>query len=296
VKTLYEKGLRPCITRTLPETALNLPPKYLSEFHNTAGADSRARTRALHSVTLPSSSLAQFASNLRLQLRLNEVEWAKGLFFLHTVCGIKRDTKHRKTRKAARSAWFRALKRAKIPVEATNYGSWWIDVGLEFRSEQGQFLQWITDYHGCIVQEVLGISISTAKRITTLGHHGYSRDIACHLAEVSGCRLEVGIQHGGPSRAAHMELSTTLISGAHHPAVPALTIPQAMETRHQPPQSVIDLFNAFRGQRETQNWLQSNAARIELRVPLKHAEDVLIDIDEDIIRESLVSFSRQEWM
>jgi hypothetical protein len=298
VRQFYERGLKPSMAQLVEN--LDWPAEYISGPRNTPGTDgedSHAGPRDFRFATLPPVMLANFASNLRIHLQRNGVEWADKIFFVHTVCGMKSATTHLKKKDAARLAWIKALERAQIPLEATDQGSWWIDVGLEFRSDDpGCYLQWTTASHDLIVQKVLGVSMSTAMRITTLGHDGYSRDIVCHLSEVSGCRLETGIRHGGPFHAAYLELSTTSISGAQHPAVPALTVPQVMDVGRWPHQTAIDLLSAFSAQKNSQNWLQSNAARVELRVPLEHAEDVLIDIDEDTIRESLLSFSRQEWM
>jgi hypothetical protein len=275
LKTLYEEGLRPCIAETLPEAALDWPAEYNYGPHNTPGAggdDSHAGTSALRFVMVPSASLANFASNLRAHLQSNKVEWAKGLFFFYRVCGIKKATQHPKTKKAAGSALIKVLERAQIPLKATDQGSWWIDIGLEFRSDQGRFLQWTTASHECLVQEVLGVSMATATRMTTLGRDGYSRDIPCHLSENSGCRLEAKIrhQHNGPFFSVYLELTTTEMSKAPRPI---LTIPEAMDRHRQPPQSVIDLFNVFHRQRASQNLLDSNVARIELRVPLKYAKE-----------------------
>ena len=298
VRQFYERGLKPSMAQLVEN--LDWPAEYISGPRNTPGTDgedSHAGPRDFRFATLPPVMLANFASNLRIHLQRNGVEWADKFFFVHTVCGMKSATTHLKIKDAARLAWIKALERAQIPLEATDQGSWWIDVGLEFRSDDpGCYLQWTTASHDLIVQKVLGVSMSTAMRITTLGHDGYSRDIVCHLPEVSGCRLETGIRYGpygGRFNASYLELSTTEMSRVQHPA---LTIRQAMSPV-QPTQFALDMYNAFQRQAlATRDELESNAARIELRVPLKHAENVLIDVKNSTIREALLLFSRKEWM
>ena len=299
MRTLYEQGLRPCIAQTLPEAARDWPPSYPYELHNppsAAGANSYAGTRAFRSVTLPPTSLGDFVSNFRLQLQLNNVEWADGLFFLHRVCGMKSATRHQNTRKSARLAFSKAFEMARIPVKATNYGNWWIDVGLEFCSDRGESLQWITEHHHRIVKGVLKIPSRRARHITTLGHHRYRRDISCHLPEMSGCAIDLGMRHG-PFYATYLQLCTVtaeMSETEHLDMGRALSIRQAMYII-QPAQTVLDMVEVLHNQAETEGSSRTNA-RIEVRVSISCFDNILVDVDEATVRESLLSFPTLELM
>ena len=299
MRTLYEQGLRPCIAQTLPEAARDWPPSYPYELHNppsAAGANSYASTRAFRSVTLPPTSLGDFVSNLRLQLQLNNVEWADEFFFLHRFCGMKSATRHQKTYKSALMASSKAFEMACIPFEATRHGNWWIDVGLEFCSDRGESLQWITDHHHHIVQDVLGISTRTAMRITTLGHHRYRRDVSCHLPEMLGCAIDLEMQYG-PFYATYLQLCTVtaeMSETQHLDMGRALSIRQAMDM-FQPAEMVFDMIEALHKQGETEGSSRTSA-RIEVRVSIDYIDDVLFDVNEATVRESLLSFPRLELM
>ena len=308
VRTLYERGLRPCIARILPEAALDWPQSYeLScpyEIHDTAGAvgeNSYAGTGALRSVTFPPSSMNDFAPTLRRLLQLNEVEWAKGLFFLHRVCGMKSATQHQKTLNSARSACFKAFERAHIPFESTSQGDWWIDVGLEFHGDKGEIFQWNTDAHHRVVENVLEIPKDTAMFITTPGLRAYRRNIACHIPQASGCRIEYEMEYKGRWCTSYLELTTTEMSGQQYSTsnisgtARTLSIRQAMDSC-RPVQKALDMMDALSKQAETSSQSLANA-RIGLRVPVDYVNDFLVDdLDEATVRESLLSFSERDWL
>lgn len=67
------------------------------------------------------------------------------------------------------------------PIIAQSHRCWWIDVGLEINSKKDEgCLAWRTDSH------------YQADRLTTPGSSKYTRDMASHLTEVSGCRIAPG--------------------------------------------------------------------------------------------------------
>ena len=309
VRTLYEKGLRPCIAQILPEAAHDWPPAYATEL-SSACADHGTPGCHFRSLIIPPQLLSAFVLNLRQQLELNGVDWAEDFILFHTVRGMRHATRHRQSQDAvgqAALALEEALKIAHIPLHATESGDWWINVGLEFSSDMGECLQWSTPYHYRIIENVLGISSSTAIDITTLGHPRYSRDIVSHLPEVSGCRVKTGHQRGGPSlacslgpfEAVYLQLYTDEISSKQcSQRGRPLGIRQAMGFNH-PVAFMIDLLTAFHGRTAatsaTTQVLPQSIARIELRVPLEHVGHVLVDIDEPAFRECLLSFPSQQW-
>ena len=302
----YEKGLRPCIAEILPGVALNWPPDYLTAVSRACEEldTNSIPGRNFRSEMIPPSLLGKFVSKLCQQLELNEIGWAEDFFFVHTVRGLKHATRHPKTQEAvglAALALDKALKIAHIPLHATSYGSWWIDVGLEFSSKKGECLQWMTEAHNDVVQHALGIDPITAKRITTLGNQKYSRDLEGHLPGVSGCRVETKIQYGGRLGAAYLQLLTTERSAMHVPSrIPdePVSIFETMGDGYPaypgPVTFNMDRITTYLDAARTATQVLTNA-RIEIRLPLKTAKDILMNVDDHPFRKSLLSISRLHW-
>lgn len=241
-------------------------------------------------------TLGVFAEGLRRELKDNKIEWAEGFFFLHTIRGMKRTTLHNITYEGARIGLEDALKDAQIPRDAISQGSWWVDVGVEFCSGEvvPHCLQWMTVSHHLIVKDALQIDQDNAERITKLGSKSYSRDLASHLPGVSGFRIEPGPNAEGRYQAAYLHCYTTDKSVTYHPNghshAKEITVLEAMGDV-QPTPFIKKLFDAYL---EAANRISSNA-RIEVRVPIGFAEDVLVEINEIIFRKSLLSFPTPQW-
>jgi hypothetical protein len=173
-------------------------------------------------------------------------------------------------------------------------GNWYIDIGLDIKSELNQCLQWRTSAHSHIVKEVLGIDGRTAARITSMGSSKYSRDLSSHLTAVSGCRIEPGSRGEGCFHAVYLQIYTTDKTVTYHPEghhhAKAMTIKEAMG-KEQPVPFLQKLYETYKDASDT---ISSNA-RIEVRVPFQHATEVLLNIRGDILRGALVSFETKDW-
>jgi hypothetical protein len=231
---------------------------------------------------------------MRCKVQDFDVEWAKDFFFLHTIRGTKHGTQHTATSQAALMALKDYLKDADIPVAAVEMGEWWIDVALEFSSRTARCLQWKTSSHYRLVRALLDIPEDHARRITSIGSSKYSRDISSHLPSVSGFRIKPGSQAKGPYEAVYCHMYTTDKSltynpeGGHHGK--AITMTQAMG-KTQPPTFIVKLLDVYR------DAIQNNAsnARFEVQVPIVQSTKVLLQFAPDLIRRSLLLFSRSEW-
>lgn len=289
IRTFYERGLLPYIKAALPEAASDWPPGHRSEIVRGTGASGQCSFRT---VMLPRWLLPDFGSRIRDLLGSNGVEWAGGLFFLHTIRGIKHATQHSMTQGAAAYAFEKMLSEAHIPEGAVEGGSWWIDVGLEFCSAERRCLQWLTASHRNVAKDALGIDAPNATRITTLGSTKYSRDLASHLPAVSGCRIEPGNRAQGRYEAAYLQLYTTDKSVTYEPQTRQRAKAISVRVAMGDPMSYIRaLYEAYA---EASQETHSNA-RIEVRVPAAFATDVLIDISHDAFRRSMLSFQTNEW-
>lgn len=180
-----------------------------------------------------------------------------------------------------------------IADNAFEEGRWWVDVGLEIASLWEDCLAWRTDSHYHVVKNVLDIRTSHARRITQPGSSKYMRDLTSHLTTVSGCRISPGVRAQGPHEAVYFQMYTTDKSITYRP-----------DGNHFGKflrgQDIIkgksddychDLYEVYREASEKNYSL----ARVEVRVPLSNTNDVLLDLDVDVFRNSLVSFDPSVW-
>jgi hypothetical protein len=289
--SFYELGLRPAIAKLLPESVSDWPATYDSEMFRATKRNGRV---AYQTKLVQRWTTTLLPDTIRTELAINGVDWAEDFFFCHTIRGTKHATQHSWNAISADFALTEFLLDARIPVEATYEGMWWIDIGLEISSDEGACLQWRTSSHFHIVKEILQITDQHAQRITSLGSTKYARDMVSHLTAVSGCRIEPGVQAEGPFRAAYVQMYTTDKAITYNPDGKyhgkAMTLENAMG-KVQPPHFVEGLFDVYR------NAVSSNGsnARVEVRVPLDFAKTVLLDLDVGVIRQSLLSFTRDEW-
>ena len=249
---------------------------------------------SFQSKLIPQWSIQLLTDRIRVELQNHDIGWHQDMYFLLTVRGTKHSSKHRKTQDAASRAFQDFLDEADLDMETVQSGNWWIDVGVEVVSEDGGCLQWRTSFHTAIVEEVLGISEDHARRITSTGSSKYARDLASHLTAVSGCRIEPGAQAAGQYEACYLQLYTTDKSVTYHPEgylhAKAMTVQEAMGN-NQPPNFVQGLFNTYL----TAAANNPSNARLEMRVPVKYACDVLLLINSCLLREALLCFTRPEW-
>jgi hypothetical protein len=287
----YEMGLHPTMDELDPFGISDWPPTYDTEAFR---AQKHSGLMSYQTKMIPDWQVPNLSEKLRTVLTDNHVDWAEGFFFLHTIRGTKQSTRHAKNAEAAQQALEEFFDEANIPMESSQEGEWWVDVGLEFSSGTAACLQWRTSSHVHIVKEVLGIEEGPARRITSLGSSKYSRDLVSHLTAVSGCRIEPGTQAKGDFHATYFQMYTTDKSitynpeGIHHGKF--LPMKSAMGDI-QPVKFLESLFNAY------SSAIEKNAsnARVEVRVPLAHATSVLLSYRLDVVRESLLSFTRGDW-
>jgi hypothetical protein len=305
VREFYDLGLRSYAEDALPDQVSDWPAGYAAE--NFCATKSSGQ-RAYRSVVMPEKAVPGFGDQLRGHLRRNGVDWAEGLFFMHTIRGIKLGTQHEKTRSDAELALQSMLINLHLPPDKPpngedsdshqplyrpySEGSWWIDVGLEYSSQWGRCLQWMTGSHRDVVKEALRIDDLHASRITSLGSSKYSRDLASHLPAVSGCRIEPGALAKGRHEAAYLQMYTTDKSVTYQAKekkkATSITMNKAMMGAE------VFTSGLFETYHQASTEISSNG-RIEVRVPWRFKTEALLDIDSTVICDSMLSFSKEEW-
>ncbi|KAF9455548.1 hypothetical protein BDZ94DRAFT_1277936 [Collybia nuda] len=236
---------------------------------------------------------------IRLSLAENGCSWGTGLVFLHQIRGVKHSSSHTPNFRSAEAALELFLQDNKLTIKDPGEEEgddeedrWWIDVGLEAISNFGHCLAWRTDAHPHIIERVLSITSDAAARITKPGSSLYARDLVSHLTAVSGCRITPGNAHG-LYHASYVQLYNTdkaLIyrpdGTAHGKYIKATEI-----LAGKGPKFVENLVQLYNNAIET----CSSHARIEVRVPLEHGHQVLLNLDDRLVCESLVSIDPKVW-
>lgn len=294
----YENGFRPAIAALLGESiASEWPAKYSTE-------QFRARKArggfSWGTKLIPSNAVDPLADRIRMQLDDNsfvaksDIAWARNFFILHTIRGTKHSTYHQVDVASAEYYLHDFIQAAQLSDEVPDVGDWYIDVGIEISSSEGECLQWTTATHHEIVQQALHISDQNAERISDINSSKYTRDPVSHLTAISGFRAVPGIRAGGEYKAAYIQAYTTDKSivynpdGRHHAKF--ITIKEAMGV-NQPTTTIEGIYGIY----EEARTANSSNARLEVRVPYEFATEVLMVFDHNVLKNCLCSFTRQEW-
>jgi hypothetical protein len=140
----------------------------------------------------------------------------------------------------------------------------------------------------------LRISNRHAERISDINSSKYTRDPVSHLTAISGFRAVPGVRGQGMYEAAYIQAYTTDKAVVYHPEgrhhAKFITIKEAMQFKH-PSKTIEGIYNIY-DEARTAN---SSNARLEVRVPYQFATQVLIELDPNVLKDCLCSFTRQEW-
>jgi hypothetical protein len=290
-KVFYEQGLRPAIAEILSIEVQEWPSSYRDEFWRATGRNGQLR---FSTRVVPKDRIHLLADAIRACLLANGVPWHDGLVILHQVRGVKHASSHAPTAFDARDQLrdfmhANTLNYRRLRTAATCY----VDVALTVISDDGKCLAWQTTSHFTLVRDILGISHSDALRITSLGSSKYTRDMTSHLPEVSGWRIAPGVRAAGIYDCRYFHGYNT---------EKALTARQE-KGRHA---KFLECPDIFKGKAD--DWIDSlyqlnlnaidsnlSTARMEVRVPLSNAKRVLLDVDEEVLRFSLIKVHPTVW-
>lgn len=299
----YEKGLRPAIANLTHITSSEWPATYSDEMFRARGPNGQL---SFCSKVVAEWLVPELGNAIRDALTENGCTWGTGLVFLHQVRGVKHSSTHGINRESAKQALEIFLRDNHLtPGQGAEEGEegdeeadgrggekWWVDAAIEVISNFGNCLAWRTDSHSHIVRRALSISYDEAERITKPGSTLYARDLVSHLTAVSGCRITPGKAHGLYD-AVYMQLYTTDKALIYRPD----------GTAHGKYIKTTEII-AGKGPKFVENLIQlynnaistcSSHARLEVRVPLEEAHRVLLNFDDALIRESLVSINPKLW-
>lgn len=232
-------------------------------------------------------------------LTQNGRSWGKGLVFLHQIRGVKHANTHSVSRTAARDALTSFISQNQLdPAIIRSPGSWWVDVGLEVGSTEGNCLAWRSDSHFYLVQKLLKTSVYRADKITTPGSSKYTRDMASHLTAVSGCRIAPGDLGRDAFRVGYFQAYTTdkshtyrLDRGRYGKFITCDSILKGKAEDY-----VQNLYTLYRNASKNGN---QSLARVEARCHVSQAAELFLNVSQanlnELLRDSLVSFPPDQW-
>lgn len=290
----YEQGLRPAVQKLAEDQSREWPATYIDEMFRARGRNGQLN---FQTKIIPAWHVRQLGNAIRSSLERNGSSWSTGLVFLHQIRGVKHSSQHSLTQDSAKESLVDFLRENQLLnhdfSRLTASSRWWIDVGVEIASTDQRCLAWRTDSHRHIVHALLGIDRQNADRITSPGSSQYARDPTSHLTAVSGCRVTPGPRARGSYDLQYLQLYTTDKALIYRPD-------QGRFGKFITPADILkgkgiayaeNLYTLYR------NAIDNNysLARVEVRVPLDHGLSVLLDISDDLIRDSLLSFSPNTW-
>lgn len=261
----------------------------------------RDKRRQFHfsSIDIPAHLLPQFCE--RLRHRLDNYSSFQDSFFLHEWRGLKGATLHNPDDdEAIDQALLAACDIIDFDIleDPSDLENWWIDIGLEIRSE-GRVLQWLQEGHSQLLQYCLPSQTAQGIR-KILRSKKFKIDISTLLYDLAGFRVEVP----GPGRAdqvAYINVYTTDKSATyqlHHGAFSRHRASDLLPTRisalvHDIKELGI-LYDLCAGARGP---VHEGAARLEARirmvpmlVPAKFR-----NLPRSLIDDTLVSYQAKDW-
>jgi hypothetical protein len=280
---IFDAGIRPAIAQLLPENVQNWPAT-----HHDAVWRARNHQRGLQYGTIPVPNWLVEDLGPAIRERLEgQHPWTQDMVFMVQMKGVKEATRHNPTVAMAAQQLDQLLQPLNI-----HDGTWYIDVGLEL-SQQGLAYIWRSDGHRHILANMLPLALNRATSATDPNSWGYQQDLSAHLMDLSGCRVDLRGGERGQNLVEYVQLYTTDKATTYH-------LERGRHSKHMtgtmaldgnPPRFIESLYGVF------QNACQSIdvAARIEFRVPLAAARQVLLGMDNAAMSQGLVVLPRVDW-
>jgi hypothetical protein len=290
---IYNQCVRPAVLRTNPVDQSHWPINYAA-----AAILNRDRHGRLHfpSVDISANFLNDFAVHL-LDL-FDQHNDLRNAFFVHELRGTKGESQHDpQYRWECRDALDDIMEF--VDLGRLDHTEWIIDVAFEIR-HAGHVVQWLTTAHRGLLKYALPSANDAQISAVLKSAKQFRLDRSAQLEDLAGCRVTPGIR-GRPDGVVYVNIYTTDKSAtyqlhhgvfSHHQAWELF--PAAIAKLMKEVERIGDVFLACGGDEDGENGLEG-CARFELRVPLQKANDVLTDISDELVQDSVVSYTSQLW-
>lgn len=294
IADLYEHAIRPAVKQVYPRSYGEWPPSHSAELWRTGHQKS---TRILPGHVVEDWG-AQVITNIWDKSGPGGVlHWARGAFFMHQIRGMKTAHTHDGTDADHRRMALRELMQEFTPgyfQDPDSQQNWFVDVGLEMH-RRNSVVTWRKGAHHRII-DFLREREGTKTGEQYTSSTSYQVDLVAHLTEVAGFRLGIS-EELGPNKISYINCYTTekaLTYTAGHASKAkflsgkAALAPLTSEGRIK---YCDDLYAAFVDAKTD----SCANARLEVRVPLRYARRVFLDIPEEMIAHSLIVIPNEHW-
>lgn len=275
---LYDTIVQPTIATIAPHLAKDWPTTVrVEQFRaNNTGRGYQSSAYIVSVGLLP-------AFRRELHRRLQQHPTFRYCLFCTHIQGIKGSTVHDLSHYEADLAMVKLFDEFD-----TRQGQWWVDVGLELQDGE-RAIVWRKDAAHVLIAYALQVSLDQAGVIARSRRFEY--DINAHLLEVAGFRVYF-TSPMGEMEATYMQAYTTDKSLTYHKfgSQHSQNINGTMAMEGFPPKYCTELSVAYEEARE-----KNVAARLEVRLPLHHATNFLVEFDMNTIRQSVLSIHRENF-
>ncbi|KAA1479711.1 hypothetical protein DENSPDRAFT_789502 [Dentipellis sp. KUC8613] len=291
IAAFIDKCLLPTVAALLPNHVAHLPVDYRAAFLN---AYDRRGQLHFPSRDLPAACLEDFATEL-LE-RMETIPEFRQAFFLHELRGTKSAHPHSPSSPQERDEALQDLMSCVHPG-VIDVEDWLIDVGLEIRVPN-KIVHWCSFRHGQILSWLLP-NASEAQIARAMRSPSFLVDRAAQLDDLAGFRFEPG-QSGRRDEVAYINVYSTdkevhyqLHEGIWRQRTPQDLFPDKIKALLKDIAALSEVFIRAMGSEEGAS-PQEGSARVEIRVPLRLATRVLIELPTNI-RTSMRAFSSNLW-
>lgn len=300
IELIYNRCLRPLVQRLMPNQATHWPPTY-----HVALQTARDHAGRLHfsSLDIPAHILPEFATSY-LETIQPLRPYFREAYFGHELRGWKAATVHNLANHDQPDNYYERVNALEdltrvLHMPSIQHNQWLVDVGLEF-GLPGKIVTWRSTSHHALVRHLLP-DVPNLERT-------FDRSKTCfvdnqmHLKDFAGFRWT-------PSRnietISYVQAYTTekavsyqLHDGIFRPrkALELLskrTCTKLIDDLDQ--QSGILFTCAGNDEDHPEIQPQEGCARLEVRVPLSHANDIITDFPNDLINQTMVQIPAHHW-
>ncbi|SJL18187.1 uncharacterized protein ARMOST_21765 [Armillaria ostoyae] len=293
-KIIYE-AFRETSGRLEPMIEARNPPTYTSKAFS-AGIGISRTIREMTEL-IRGEAVGGFMEDFSETLVRKAEEWGAGHRFLIQWRGIKMLTAHDPQDEPGRCTALRRAIGADPQVFSAPGNDVFVDVALELAVKGGAVL-WRSDGHAVALQKLFAVHRTTAQQFTRFGYSNYHRDTCAHLTAIAGCHITSNSKPLGPYRASFLQLYTTDKSLTYDMRTrnnaKFVTTEDLMK---KPPDNLT--YNMFMTQIHDMftDTAESNDvhARIEARVPLEKAKQVLAEAKPEDFEDLVYCHRREDW-
>ncbi|KAG1772225.1 hypothetical protein EV702DRAFT_976833, partial [Suillus placidus] len=213
-------------------------------------------------------------------------------FFVHELRGTKGASHHDPWDAGKRHAAFNAVFHL-FDMSIIRPEDWVVDIGLEIQ-HKGRILQWLTKGHHRLLQLLLPSAPGHKIDSILASRSQYRRDLSAQLEDLGGFRALPG-SRGKDDNVYYINAYTTdksatyqLHDGIFKRRQAWHLFPASIGKLTKDLERIAEIFRLCGGSPEVGG--QEGSARLEIRVPLSLVDQVLLEMPDSIIQDTIVTF------